>query len=52
MTSIKYDHFQVMGTIPGKFHQNSLKTVGGDAETRLWLWTDGRMDGRTHYYRL
>ena len=24
-----------MGTITGKFHQNSLKTVGGVAETRL-----------------
>ena len=38
-TSIKYDHLQVMG-ITGKFHQNPLKTVGGDAETRLCLWTD------------
>ena len=34
MTSIKYDHFQVMGTITGKFHQNPLKTVGGVAETK------------------
>ena len=34
MTSIKYDHFQVMATISGKFHQNPLKTVGGVAETR------------------
>ena len=34
MTSIKYDHLQVMGTISGKFHQNLLKTVGGVAETR------------------
>ena len=34
MTSIKYDHLQVMGTITGKFHQNSLKTVGGVAKTR------------------
>ena len=34
MTSIKYDHLQVMATIPGKFHQNPLKTVGGLAETR------------------
>ena len=33
MTSIKYDHLQVMGTITGKFHQNPLKTVGV-AETR------------------
>ena len=31
MTSIKYDHLQVMGTITGKFHLNPLKTVGGVA---------------------
>ena len=30
MTSIKYDHLQVMATISGKFHQNPLKS----AETR------------------
>ena len=34
MTSIKYDHLQVMGTITEKFHQNPLKTLGGVAETR------------------
>ena len=34
MTSIKYDHLQVMATVSGKFHQNPLKTVGGVAETR------------------
>ena len=34
ITSIKYDHFQVMATISRKFHQNPLKTVGGVAETR------------------
>ena len=34
MTSIKYDHLQVMATISGKFHQNPLKTVGEVAETR------------------
>ena len=34
MTSIKYDHLQVMATISGKFHQNPSKTVGGVAETR------------------
>ena len=28
MTSIKYDHLQVMATISEKFHKNSLKTVG------------------------
>ena len=44
MTSIKYDHLQVMGTITGKFHQNPLKTVGGVAETRFR--TDGRTDRR------
>ena len=27
MTSIKYDHLQVMRTITGKFHQNPLNTV-------------------------
>ena len=46
MTSIKYDHLQVMGTITGKFHHNPLKTVAGVAETRLCL----RTDGRTHFY--
>ena len=44
MTSIKYDHLQVMGTITGKFHQNPLKTVRGVAETRTSL--DGQMDGQ------
>ena len=34
MTSIKYDHLQVMATISGKFHKNPLKTVGKVAETR------------------
>ena len=34
MTSIENDHFQVMATISGKFHNNPLKTVGGVAETR------------------
>ena len=33
MSSIKYDHLQVMVTIFGKFHQNPLKTVGEVAET-------------------
>ena len=40
----------VGGGITGKFHQNPLKTVGGVAETRLCLPTDGRTEGRTHYY--
>ena len=34
IASIRYDHLQVMGTLTGKFHQNSLKTVRGVAETR------------------
>ena len=34
MTSIKYDHLQVMGTITRQFHQNPLKPVEGVAETR------------------
>ena len=34
ITSIKYDHFHVMATISGKFHQNPLKTGGGGSETR------------------
>ena len=33
MTSVKYDHLQVMKTITGKFHQNPLQNVGV-AETR------------------
>ena len=49
MTSIKYDHLQVMGTMTGKFYQNPLKAVGVVAETSLCLRTDGRTDGRTHY---
>ena len=28
MTSIKYDHLQVMATISEKFHKNPSKTVG------------------------
>ena len=54
MTSIKYAHLQVMGTITGKVYQNPLKTVRGVAETRLCLRTDGltngRTDGRTQNY--
>ena len=34
MTSIKYDHLQVMATISGKFNKKPLKTVGGVVETR------------------
>ena len=53
LTPLKYDHLQVMETITEKFHRYPLKTVGGVAETRLCLRTDGltggRTDGRTHY---
>ena len=45
MTSIEYDHLQVMGTITRKFHQNPLNL--GIAETRLCLrtdkWTDRKL---------
>ena len=34
MTSVKYDHLQVMETITEKFHQNPLENVGGVAMTR------------------
>ena len=34
MTSMKYDHLQVMAKISGNFNQNPLKTVGAVAETR------------------
>ena len=44
ITSIKYAHLQVKGTLTGKFHQNPLKTVGGVAETRLCRRMDGRTD--------
>ena len=44
MTLIKSDYLQVKGTITGKFYQNPLKTVGGVAETRLCLRTDGWTD--------
>ena len=49
MTWIRYDHLQVMGTITGKFHQNPLKTVGGDGKTRLCLLSDRRSGVLTHY---
>ena len=34
MTSVKYDHLQIMETITEKFHQNPLRNVEGVAETR------------------
>ena len=51
MTSIKYDHLQVMKTITGKFHQYPLRNVGGVAETRTsvdkWLkLTKGQNSGK------
>ena len=44
------ERYQSYRTITGKFHQNPLKTVGGVAETRLCLRTDGLTDGRTQNY--
>ena len=51
MTSIKYEHLQVMETITGKFHQYPLTNVGGVAETRMsvdkWLkLTKGHNSGK------
>ena len=43
-TSIKYAHFQVMGTISEKFHRNPLKTVEGVAETRTSVDKMGKTD--------
>ena len=45
ITSIEYDHLQLMGTITGKFYQIPSKTVGGVVETRLcpvvqWYWAN------------
>ena len=33
----KDGRLQVMATISGKFHKNPLKTVGGVAETRIFV---------------
>ena len=46
MTSIKYDHLQVMATISGEFHQNPLKAVGGVAETRTSVDKMAKTDKR------
>ena len=51
MTSVKYDHLQVMKIITGKFNQNPLRHVGGVAETRIsidkWLkLTKGHNSGK------
>ena len=51
MTSIKYDHLQVMETIIGKFNQYPLRNVEGVAETRTlvdkWLkLTKGNNSGK------
>ena len=35
MTSVKYDHLQVIRTITGRYHENPLKTARGVAQTRL-----------------
>ena len=44
ITSIKCDHLLVMATLSGKFHENSLKTVGGVAETRISVDTMAKTD--------
>ena len=44
MTSIKYDHLQVMATISEKFQSNSLKTVGEVAETRTSVYKKTKTD--------
>ena len=44
MTSVKYDHLQVMETITGKFHQNPLRNVGGVAETRISIDKKAKTD--------
>ena len=46
MTSIKYDHIQVMATISGKFHKNPLKIVGGVAEARTSVDKMAKTDKR------
>ena len=46
MTSIKYDHLQVMATISEEFHQNPLKSVGGVAETRTSVVKIAKTDKR------
>ena len=48
MTSVKYDHLQVMETITGKFHQNPLRNVGGVTETRIS--TDKRLNLTKGHY--
>ena len=53
MTSIKYAHLQVMGTITGKFHQNPFENCRrscGDKIVSTDGRTEGRTDGRTHNY--
>ena len=34
ITSVKYDHLQIMETITGEFHQNPSRNVGGVVEIR------------------
>ena len=45
--NMSYMYNILFKSIKGKFHQNPLKTVGGDAETRSCLWTDGWTEVRT-----
>ena len=44
MTSVKYDHLQVMETITGTFYQNPLKNVGEIVETRTSVDKMARTD--------
>ena len=46
MTAIKYDHFQVMETITGEFHQTPLRNVGGVADTRTSVDEMAKIDKR------
>ena len=43
---MNYDHFQVMATMSGKFHQYPLKTVGGAAEKRTSVDKMAKTDKR------
>ena len=44
MTSVKYDHLQIMETITGKFHRNPLRKVGRVAEARISIDTMAKTD--------
>ena len=41
ITSLKYNHLQVMRTKTGKFVQNQLKTITGAArQDKVYVWTN------------